>query len=239
MKIGFFEEFPDSISLKKLDLIDFPFTLILADYSIEGFKAIKERISKKDVKFIYWPLLNHKEGYWFSRFSKRRALLRSMDELLNIKQEVLIDLELPVLEPWLMFTQFFKSFKNKKYLKLFIEKRKPYTAEYFYEKPFARWLSLQFKGDHKVIKMMYSSMMGVTKYAKGKRIKFLHKQLGSRLCLGLGVLGKGITGVEPELSLEKLRDDLELCKRFNVKEVFIFRLGGLTKAHVKIIKEFI
>jgi len=240
MQIGFFEEFPNSFSLKKLELIDFPCNLILADYSIEGYEAIKKTIKNKHIKrFIYWPVLNRNEGYWFNKFSKRKAMLRVMDSLLDSKKEVMIDLELPLLKKSLFFTEFFRSFKNKRLLKLFIEKKKPYTAEYFYEMPFSRTLSLQFKGNHKIIKMMYSSMMKVTKIAKAQRLKFLQKQLGDKLCIGLGVIGGGILGNEKELSLGQLEMDLELCKRFEVKEVFIFRLGGLTKEHIKIIKRYI
>ena len=237
MKIWFFEEFPDIQSLKKLELIDFPCGLVLADYSIEGFKVIKDRINKVK-RFMYWPVLNHSEGYWFNRFSKRKAMLRVMDSLLDYDKNIMLDLELPILKKSLFFTQFLSSFRNKQFLKLFIEKKKPYTAEYFYELPFARFLGLQFKGNHKVIKMMYSSMMKATRYGKAKRLRFLKNQLGDRLCVGLGVLGKGVLGTEKELTVKKLEEDLELCKKIGIKEVFIFRLGGLTAKHVKVIKKF-
>jgi hypothetical protein len=242
MKIWFFEEFPDSLSFKNLGLIDFDCGLVLADYSTEGYNVLKKEVKNKYVKdFMYWPIINKKDGYWFNRFSKRKAMLRSMDEMLDFKEKIMLDLELPVLNKKLFFTEFFKSFKNKKYLKLFIEKKEDqiYTGEYFYEMPFSKILSLRFKGEHKIIKMMYSSMMGVKRYARVNRLKFLKKEFGDRLCIGLGVIGSGVLNNEKQLSVELLERDLEDCQRVGIKEVFIFRLGGLNKKYVKIIKKFI
>ena len=165
MKIYFFEEFPNNSTLSKLSLVKFPTKLFLADYSIEGFKLYDKEIRKeyKNVKeLIWWPVLNVDEGYWLSPFSKRKALLRLFHQLMNEKIPILWDAELPKKRS-LMFTQFFKSFKNKKLIKSFFKhyKGKIYTAEYLEENRYTAKNCLSFDpkiyGNFK-IKMLYSSV---------------------------------------------------------------------------------
>jgi hypothetical protein len=233
MKISFFEEFTTLENLNKLKLVTFPTRLFLADYSVEGFKAIRDRINNPLVKeCIYWPILNMHEGYWFSRFTKRNALLRQFNILMKVKVPVMIDLELPFLTKKLFFTEFFKSFKNSKYLKGFIQRyfKRVYTANYFN----CKVEDLH----HKPIVMMYSSMLKVTKEKKKEKLEALHKQFEDRLLAGLGAIGTGILGNEKQLSLEQLREDLELCKELKIKEVVIYRLGGLDEEYIEVIKEF-
>src|SRR3989344_3686073 len=101
MKISFFEEYPNAKNLEKLDLINFPTKLYLAEYSIEGYKNYKHQLQKqnKNIKeVIWWPDLNFQEGYWLSPFSKRRGLLRAMYKLQNQDVPILWDAELPMLK---------------------------------------------------------------------------------------------------------------------------------------------
>src|SRR3989344_4598289 len=134
MQISFFEEFPNSSNLSKLDLIKFPTRLYLAEYSIEGYKQYKKELQSKYKNLkevIWWPILNVNEGYWLSPWSKRRALLRLFHCLLNEKISILWDAELPRKHS-LLFSQFFLHFKNKELIKSFFSKYKGqiYTAEY-------------------------------------------------------------------------------------------------------------
>src|SRR3989344_5423828 len=48
MKISFFEEYPNTKTLEKLDLINFPTKLYLAEYSIEGYKNYKHQLQKQN-----------------------------------------------------------------------------------------------------------------------------------------------------------------------------------------------
>ena len=135
MKIYFFEEFPNDSSLSKLSLVKFPTKLIIADYSIEGFNLYDKEIRSKykNVKeLIWWPLLNMDEGYWFSPFSRRRALLRTFHHLLNKNIPIMWDAEFPK-KRFLMFSQLFKVMKNIQLIRSFFKKYKGkiYTAEYF------------------------------------------------------------------------------------------------------------
>ena len=77
MITSFFEEFPTKENLNKVKLIDFPTKLYLTAPSLKEFNQIKKSIKNKYIKeFIYWPILERKEGYWISPFSKRTALKR-------------------------------------------------------------------------------------------------------------------------------------------------------------------
>jgi len=143
MKISFFEEFPTKQNLSKLKLINFPTKLYLASKSIKEFNKIKTNISNKNIKeIIYWPILKKEHGYWFSPFTNRQAVKKSLNEIKDTP--VMIDLELPLTKhPSLIFTQLFNFFRNKKLIKNFIKNNNNiYTAEYFTNKKFRNfWLN--------------------------------------------------------------------------------------------------
>ncbi|MBI2148230.1 hypothetical protein HYU23_00975 [Candidatus Woesearchaeota archaeon] len=250
MQISFFEEFPNSKTLIKLELIKFSTKLYLAEYSIEGYKQYKKELQNKykNIKeIIWWPILNVDEGYWFSPWSKRRALLRTFHNLMNEKIPILWDAELPKNRK-LIITQFFKHFKNRKLIKLFIRKYQGqiHTAEYFIDnwfvKKFLEINCLSFnpkKYNNIKIKMLYTSMMPwATESIIRKEIKKYKRQYSDKFFIGLGVLDIGINGDENIITSEKLERDLKICKELGVKEVVIYRLGGLNKKFLKIIKGF-
>ncbi len=54
-----------------------------------------------------------------------------------------------------------------------------------------------------------------------------------------GTIAKGIIGTEPILSLEQFEQDLIIAKKAKLKEVIIFRLGGLNKDYIKVIKKYL
>ncbi|MFC1705168.1 hypothetical protein ACFLZ6_02475, partial [Nanoarchaeota archaeon] len=89
---------------------------------------------------------------------------------------------------------------------------------------------------HEKILMAYSSMLG------NKPIKSLiqsFKKQYKNFTLGLGLLATGIHGNEPVMSSEQLARDLKDARSAGIKEVVIFRLGGLTKSNIKIIKKYV
>lgn len=245
MKISFFEEFPNSKSLSKLELIDFSTKLYLADYSIEGYKQYKKELSKyKNLKeIIWWPVLNVNEGYWLSPYSKRNALLRLFHNLLNENIPILWDAELPK-NKILILTQFLKSFKNKKLIKSFFKKYKGeiYTAEYLFENFFTKFNMISFDPElysNFKIKMIYTSEQSwLTESVLKYKIMNLKNKYND-IIIGLGCLSKGINGTEKMLSPEQLERDLRICKELSVKEVVLFRLEGLSKEYLKVIKKFV
>ena len=75
MIISFFEEFPSKKNLTKINLITWPTKLYIAAKSLSEFQLIRSELkhsSPKNIKdIVYWPILEKKEGYWISPFSKR------------------------------------------------------------------------------------------------------------------------------------------------------------------------
>ncbi len=242
MIISFFEEFPTKENLSKLKLIDFPTKLYLAASSLKKFNKIKKLINNKQIKeFVYWPILDRKEGYWISPFSKRKALKRIFNELNNSQTPVMLDLELPTTQkPSLYLTQAFNFLANKALIKQFIKRHKgeAYLAEYF---PVGKAKLLIFKtlGIHynnkkaKVIKMFYSSLHPFstsflkTEFKTAKQRDYL---------IALGTISSGIHGNDPNIKLSILKRDLSLAKKAGIKEAIIFRLGGLNKSYKQILK---
>ena len=251
MQISFFEEFPNTTNLKKLDLIKFPTKLYLAEYNIEGYKQYKKELQSKykNIKeVIWWPILNMDEGYWLSPWSKRRALLRLFHQLMNEKIPILWDAEFPKRRS-LLYWQFFKSFKNKKLIKAFFKKYQGaiYTAEYFTDnslmKSFLKYNCLFFEPkeyNNIKVKMLYTSMHDwLDESIIKKEIENYKKEYEENLIIGLGLLNKGINKNEKLISSKNLERDIKICKELGIKEVVIYGLNGLNKEYLKIINKFV
>jgi len=233
MIISFFEEFPNKKNLTKLNFITFPTKLYLAATSYKEFQKIKQSIKNKHVKeLIYWPILEIKEGYWISPFSQRTALKRILNEI-PTNQPVMLDLELPTTKnPLLYLTQLFNFSCNKKLIRQFISQhRTVYAAEYYPKKQkFLQFLGLHFPHT-KVIKMMYHSMHHFNE-------EFVKKELQNLQFVAYGTIATGIGGNEPLLTTSQLKKDLQLAQEAKLKEVIIFRLGGLNQKYPNILKQF-
>ena len=252
MQISFFEEFPTKKNLDKLNLVDFPIKSYLAAESYGKFIKIKNQINKnyplcKSREFIYWPILDIKEGYWLSAFSNRKALKRIFGELKDKKISVMLDLELPTTKnSKLYLTQFFNFCFNRRLTKQFIKQHqgKVYLGEYW---PLGRIKIkiLQFLGLHynlkkvKIIKMLYHSMLPFPNHLFARELELGKKEYGNNYLAGFGTIARGVAiRPEPILSPEKLKEDLEMAKKVGVEEVVIFRLGGLNAKYLKVLKEF-
>jgi hypothetical protein len=244
MIISFFEEYPTTENLSKLNLIKFPTKLYLAAPSLKKFKLLVSQIKNKKIKeFIYWPVLERTEGYWYSPFSSRKALKRTLNEI-PLTQPVMIDLELPTSQnPKLYLTQFFNFFQNKYLLNKFIKEHKNiYTAEYFPIKPWMKFLALNYdsnKYNNKVIKMLYSSMWPFSDKFMNKHLKQGKTLFKENYLAGFGTIATGEGGNEPLLSLKQLERDLTLAKKNDIKEIILFRLSGLNQDYLKVISKFI
>ena len=238
MLISFFEEYPHQRNLAKLKLVTWPTKLYLAAKSLKEFKKIKKGIKSKNVQeFVYWPVLDQKEGYWISPFSKRKALLRIFKELENQKKTVMLDLELPTTRnPFLYFTQGPNFFRNRRLIKKFINDYwgEVYLAEYYPQGEKKERL-LQFMGLHypqaKVIKMVYHSMHSfINEDFIEKELKKGVEEDKNNFLVALGTIAKGVTGKEPLLTVQQLKKDLQLAKKTKVsREVVRYRLEKLEK----------
>lgn len=244
MLISFFEEYPTKQNLEKLKLINFQTKLYIASPSIKKFNEVKSKIKSSGVKeIIYWPTLKKEEGYWFSPFSKSSALKRVLKEIPK-DFPVMIDLELPTTQnPKLYFTQLHNFPRNKLLISRFVKQhKKVYTAEYFPIKPTLKFIGLNYdpiKYRSKMIKMFYTSMWPFSRNFLEKKIKDYKEKYKESFIPALGTIATGVSGNEPILSLKKLERDLEIARKKDIKEVIIFRLGGLNKDYIKSISKFI
>lgn len=238
MIISFFEEFCTKENMNKYSLVDWKSNLYLGAKDVEHFKKLGFKNA------YWWSILSKKEGYWLSPFSKRKALLNVM----KYNGKIMWDAELPTSQNLLLyFTQFFNFNKNKRDIYNYFIKNGSniVTAEYFPEKGILRYLmdSLGLTFDPKkygnsVCKMMYSSMHNYSPEFVKEELKNGVKMYGSKFKVGLGVLDKGV-GDEELINCKILDRDLALCSKYNVSEVIIYRLGGLNKEYLKVIKKYV
>ena len=116
MKISFFEEFMDNNVMKKLNLIDFPTKIYLADYHISTFDMYKNKLRRENnqvEEVIWWPIVNKKDGYWLSPFTRKRALASVLYNLRDKDIPILWDAELPK-NKMLLLTELKKFRRNKR-----------------------------------------------------------------------------------------------------------------------------
>ncbi|MDO8656748.1 MAG: hypothetical protein Q7K45_05920 [Nanoarchaeota archaeon] len=247
MIISFFEEFPSGQNLKRVQYLSQPTKLYIAANSVTEFRKIVSNIKSKNVReFIYWPILKRKEGYWISPFSERKALLRIFQELDGKDIPVMLDLELPTTRnPFLYITQLLNFGRNKRLIRKFIEQYQAdiYLAEYYPEGKISE-RALELLGLHyvhqnvKIIKMFYRSMHHFSDDFLRKELQRGKQEYGARFIPSFGVIMSGIMGNEPVLSPKQLEHDLQIAKKVGIKEVIVFRLGGLEKEYGKVLKKF-
>ncbi len=248
MLISFFEEFPTTENLAKLDLVTWKTKVYLAAPRLTAFKSFQRELSshKNLLETIYWPVLKKKEGYWISPFSQRKALQNVFDELKKEVIPVMLDLELPTTQNASLFcTEFFHFNANKTTISEFINSYygEIYLAEYY---PFdeksrkkLEWVGLHYQNPKvKVVKMFYHSLHDFNNSFLRDNFEKGQLELGKKYIPALGTIASGIQGNEPILSLEKLKQDLTIAREQRIKEVIIFRLGGLTKEYVRLLARF-
>ncbi len=240
MQMDFYCEFPKE-GLEKLKLINFPSRIFIAAHSVEEFQKFEKRAKKlnKKITCCYWPLV--KGPYWISPFSNKKDLIELFNELEKTKTPLLIDLEPPILNKKLFLKNLFNFKKNKNLIKKFLERNKKRitTAQHpLVNSRLMRLLGLDYNINYEKSLMYYSSMISklLSKKIKENLIKIKNKENYS---IGLGTLAKGILGNEPLLSSENLEKDLNFFRRTGFNRVIIFRLGGLNKEYIEVIKRFL
>ena len=255
MRVNFFEEFPNSISLSKAKLIDFPSTIFIAAKSFEEFKKWKEELEKinPNLESAYWPII--KRSYWLSSFSYHEDIQKLYDDLRKNTEKkrlkILFDLEVPF--NLRLYKNVFHFRKNKKLIKtIFLESKELnieiYTAEYplsnrLIEKIF-RFFGINYdmaKFPHKRIMMYYTNKLDkrFLRNMAEKTIDNEKKKYGDQLELALRSNAVGIFGETPNMSLDDFKRDFEFVKSKKIHTVTIFRLEGLSKEYLELIKKFV
>lgn len=224
-------------------MINFPTRLFVATDSVEKFQKLEKEIKRinKKIEIAYWPII--KNSYWISPFSNKNDLIELFNELEKIKNDLLIDLELPLAKNWrLYFKNIFHFLKNKKLIGNFLMENKDRitTAEYI-RSPFdwkTKFLGLDYNFQMEKSLMFYSSTIN-KKTAKIWKDMILQIKNKKDYSISLGTIATGILGNEPILSPENLEKDLKFVRNSGFKKVIIFRLGGLNKEYIKVLNKFI
>jgi hypothetical protein len=89
----------------------------------------------------------------------------------------------------------------------------------------------------KIIKMQYPSMAPISDKDYKNYIKKAKRKYKKDFILALGVIAKGIKRDEPILKPKQFDHYLNLSK--GIKEIIIYRLGGLNKDYLKAINKYI
>ena len=257
MRINFFEEYPTEENMAKLDFVDWPAIVFIAASSLREFEIIREKYRNKyrHITFGWWPIIL--SSYWISGFTYPADLDRLFTELTfkrYIKEfPILIDFELPIKNYFLLKNILYIIGNKKRISKFFTEapqyNLKVYTAEYPVLTPLLRrfflllGISISFSFPHTKLPMCYSSI--IKKYFGEwiwERIKKFERQFArlhiDRIGFGIGTTATGSIGNEPILTPQEFTSDLAWAKECGVKEVFIFRLGGLNESYVSVLEKF-
>jgi len=255
MRIDFFEEFPTEQNLDKARLINFNSTIYLAARSIKEFEGYEKQLKKinPSLEPAYWPILE--KSYWISPFSYGYELENLTKELREHNQKssrplkVLIDLELPLDKKLILINLPF-YFKNRRLIKELFRKQKQFKIEIstaecaLINRLTQKKLELEGisyslkKHPHEKIIMFYPSMVK-KEFTIEKIRKYIvkkHKEHKGSLSIALGTIAIGIKGNEPILSLDNFEKEIIFLKKTRIKRAVIFRLGGLNKKYLNILK---
>ncbi|OGM15146.1 hypothetical protein A2V56_00435 [Candidatus Woesebacteria bacterium RBG_19FT_COMBO_42_9] len=254
MQIDFFEEFPNDDSLSKLRIIKFRTNLYVAAKSVKEFLVLKTKIKKfyrNVAEVIYWPILEVNEGYWLSAFSKTLAIKRILNELKNTNEKfsVLWDAELPILAKELFVTQLPNFLRNRKIIKkvtLHQDSNHPLIITAFpksgINKFFSSLACTYFSsGSFPYIDMLYTSLLRVKDKSRYVRSAIKrNKNKFQEYSVALGLIGRGVEDYStPLISPLGLKMDLGIAQKEGVKNVVLYRLGGLNKNYLGVLEEFV
>ncbi|MGQ9617061.1 MAG: hypothetical protein ACUVWJ_11760 [Spirochaetota bacterium] len=165
---------------------------------------------------------------------------------------VLLDLELPILNKRLFFINLFSFFKNKRIIRKVFSSGENLnisilTAEYPVSSSFMKCINEALgisyplsRFNHRKIVMFYTSMLGNKKVEKVMYyIMRLPDSIKKNLSVGLGTIATGALGDEPLLPPSALGEDLRFLENNGIEESVIFRLGGLNRDYLKVIKKYL
>lgn len=252
MEINFFEEYPTEENLSKLQPVDFKTRVYLGFENAKDFVKTKHEIEshfKGRIQVGYWPLLKLREGYWLSAFSKNAAIKRVVAELerKGEKFSVVWDAEFPLLEKKLFVSEFLNMFSNRKLINTALTKSYSSHPVVVAEFPRSRMnnflaelggVTFPFTSYHR-LDMLYTSMMK-TENKENYMKQIIRGNLGKykNYSVGLGLLERGEGDLSPLLTPDELERDLKIAKQERVKEIVLYRLGGLNKEYLKVLKKY-
>tara|TARA_Y100000310_G_scaffold337876_1_gene426089 strand:- start:6224 stop:6994 length:771 start_codon:yes stop_codon:yes gene_type:complete len=255
MKFRFWCEFPDDVDWEKLakwlNELDMDIEIYTAVRSRKDFDELKKKIFHYSEKINVnpWPVLDKKDGYWFSGFVSKENI-DLLDDFKDLK--IKIDVEPPLPDQgytllsgtnWILGGLFKKS-KNSKYLREKIKKLDKETKIIASSFPMPKFMLRRF-GWEKAKEnnfMFYPSFVPLwIRWLYRFVYKFFIK-MNKDANIAIGLIGVGIFGDEPIYkNISEFKTDLEFLEKNKVKKCFIFELSAVTrrgKEWLKVIKDY-
>lgn len=250
MIINLFEEFPTEESLSRLALIDFPVNVFLAAPNLASFYEYQERVLQYDVARVigYWPVLEAAEGYWLSPFSKLHGIKRVISEIKSLRGQipVLWDAELPYWSAHLLLTELDHFISARRLIRDCIyNSDNVFVAEHrdrgMLVRRIAEMLGISFdrSSGYLRVEMLY----GNWKKDALNDMLISCKNSAGNYYPAFGAIAEGFHGRPRESSWKridpkKLDEQLRIAQDLNIKEVFIYRLGGLNEDYIEVIGKY-
>lgn len=197
--------------------------MYIASPCYEEFKEIKKSLPVYEV--IWWMTLPRFVGYWISPFTPKNHMVKLFKDIKKTEDKAMLDIEYPLLAPWLFLTQIIRFQDNNESLCQLISE--------LGEKIILCENAGNNLCDTKCGKiwMCYTSLIVGTNNRKRKVLSGFCEEgvtrWGKNFKIGLGCIGKGILKVEPQLSVMELKRNLYTAHECGVKEAIIYRLGGV------------
>lgn len=255
--IIFWSEFPKTVDWQKVkNLIDFKTEIYVAVRTKKEYLSWKKKIQSKNIEVGAWPVLQKKEGYWFSGFTSKK----NIDKLKEFKGiSIKVDIEPPIpqgnyskfqLLTWLL-PYFLKKGRNNAYLKTTIEdigKKTRIIASGF---PFPEfWLkrigdNIEIKGKIRKNYIFYSTFSPLSRVWYKRFAKNKIKKYGNKVMFALGLIGHGIFKTEPVYKdVKEFEKDLAEAEKLGIQNIVIFRIGAILERKnpeewIKVIKQFV
>ncbi len=232
--IIFWCEFPEQVNWERVNKeIDFDTEIYVVCKGKREYLAWKKKIKNKRINLGAWPVLDKKDGYWFSGKTSKENIDR-LDEFKSLR--VKIDIEPRIYNGKY---RFFKSIiwlskwiinpgSNKNYLLKKIDGlHKERIISGFLLPKFLRervWMHAHGRKNY----ICYTTLG--PKFLLRRYYKFMIKRLDKNNFFAIGLANHGVFGNEPEYKNEEdLIDDLEFMKKLDVKNIAVYSLEGIMK----------
>ncbi len=244
MAIIFWSEFPEQVDWNKVNNeIDFDTEIYVACKDRKEYLGWKKKVKNKHIDVGAWPVLDKKDGYWFSGQTSKENIDK-LDEFKDV--DVKIDIEPMIYQGnygfwktalWMTKWMFYPG-DNKEYLEEKINsfEKDTLVSGFLFPKWLRRRVGQEAKGKKNYI--CYSTVGGRLAFSY---YKFIIKRMSKDNFYAIGLLNHGVFGNERVYQRkEEFVKDLEVMKRLGVKNIVIYSLEGIIKRDwLEIVKDYV
>ena len=256
--VGIYVEFFSDAKIQEItndkiiinDELIFPKEIVVGAKNLDEFYLYENKIKEgidENIIVRYWPVLNKDEGYWISFYSNTKALERIFNEIKERENKeklyIMIDFENPIQK-----VEEYNLDENKRLVYDLIENKDLYNLDVsIVQNTKVSVFEIKKQNDfnnHDIenVKMFYYSFH--TRYFLGSLFsKYLLKKEIKRglrydrnYVIAFGCLETGIQGNEPLIIKDRLRYDLSIAKKNNLRKVMLF---GYSIEYKEVIKDYV